>query len=322
MALFQRLLLLLLLLLLKANNANAQSNYCYCIYPNNDGRCYANTACWACAPGAYSTAWQQQFCLGYTAPVTCTSSFTERTEACQTNYSGIKKYKQETKTCTDGQITTFSWQLYSNTCIQNPPTCQISSQTQTLSCQTGYTGSITQTRSSTCPDPYGTAVWGAWVTSTNTCVKSMTNPTSVTSPVSVISPVAQPATQTQLATSSAQTAESSVQQQSVQTDAKATSQTQTQTKTETKSQVQLPKQSVKEFKAPPKGLTTARALSLDKIRQEGMKQMNPFPTEYIKQEMDKNLLFEQLLKLDALKQDKFDQSKLKDELELKQDGYR
>jgi hypothetical protein len=42
---------------------------------------------------------------------------------------------------------------------------------------------------SSCPDPYGSPVWGAWVETTNTCVKSATNVTNVTSPVSPSSPL-------------------------------------------------------------------------------------------------------------------------------------
>ena len=183
--------------LLPIRNSYAQS--CYCVYPNNDGRCYANTTCWACAPGAYDSNWQSNYCTGYQAPapapVTCTSSFIEKTEACPANYSGLKRYKQETKTCTDGQITVYPWQLYSDTCVQNPPTCQTSSQTQTLSCPTGYTGAITQSQTSTCPDPYGSPVWSAWVTTSNTCVKSLSNPTNPTSPVSPVNP-ASPMNQT------------------------------------------------------------------------------------------------------------------------------
>jgi hypothetical protein len=41
-----------------------------------------------------------------------------------------------------------------------------SPQTQTLACPAGQTGSITQTRTSTCPGP----TWSAWTTSANTCV--------------------------------------------------------------------------------------------------------------------------------------------------------
>lgn len=123
-----------------------------------------------------------------TTPI-CTSTFIEKTESCPPNYSGAKKSKQETKTCSDGTVTQFAWQLFSDTCVLNPPSCQSTSQQQTLSCPTGYTGNIVQTRTSTCPTPYSQAVMGDWITTTNTCVKSVTNPTNVLSPVSPISPV-------------------------------------------------------------------------------------------------------------------------------------
>ena len=189
--------------LLPIRNSYAQYNACYCTsawFPNATfgNACIANTDCWACAPGAYNTSWQSAFCSGYQPPppvVTCTTTFAEKTEACPANHSGIKRYKQETKTCSDGQVTNYGWLLYVNTCVQNPPTCQTSSQTQTLSCQTGYTGSITQTQTSTCPDPYGSPVWSAWATTSNTCVKSLSNPTSPTSPVSPVNP-ASPVNQT------------------------------------------------------------------------------------------------------------------------------
>lgn len=77
-----------------------------------------------------------------------------------------------------------------NTCVQDPPTCFTSSQTQTLSCETGFTGSVLQTRTSTCSNPYATPTWGSWITTSNTCTKSVTNVTNVSSPVSPVSPVA------------------------------------------------------------------------------------------------------------------------------------
>lgn len=52
------------------------------------------------------------------------------------------------------------------TCIREP------SQTQTLSCPSGQTGSITQTRTSTCPGP----VWSEWATTGNTCATMATGP--------------------------------------------------------------------------------------------------------------------------------------------------
>ena len=198
MAKFLLLLPLLLLSLLRPSDALAQACYCTTPWQPNSiyggNTCTANADCWACQPGAYSPSWQQAFCGGgYTPPPppppTCTTTFTEKTEACPVNYSGIKRYKQETKTCTDGQVTNYGWQLYSDSCTPNPPTCQVTTESQTLSCQAGYTGTITQTRTSSCPNPYGQPVIAPWTTTTNTCVKSVTNPTNVTSPLSPVSPL-------------------------------------------------------------------------------------------------------------------------------------
>jgi hypothetical protein len=143
------------------------------------------------------------------API-CTSTFIEKTESCPPNYSGARRSKQETKTCNDGTVTQFPWQLFSDTCVLNPPSCQITSQQQTLSCQTGYTGIITQTRTSTCPNPYSQAVMGDWITTTNTCVKSVTNPTNVMSPVSPVSPANPTSVVNQSSNISAQITPSSV----------------------------------------------------------------------------------------------------------------
>ena len=171
-------LLLLLLTLTKVNNAYSQS----CYWDGNR----LNTSCYACAPNSgYPEWWKQQYCGGYTAPSTCQNYTETQTQSCPTNYTG-QITQTRTYYC---QTNTYSaWQTTQNTCAPNPPSCQISTQTQTLSCQDGYTGSISQTRSSSCPDPYGQPVWGSWVTSSNTCVKSVTNVTNVMSPISPISP--------------------------------------------------------------------------------------------------------------------------------------
>ena len=190
-------LLLPLLLILGTNDALAQE--CYCVFPNKDGRCYANTTCWACAPGAYDQGWQKTFCYGYQAPViqTCTPSSETRTESCGENQTGSKTYTRQNTCSTSGQTVQGQWTLTQDTCKWNPPTCQISTQTQTLSCPAGYTGSITQQQTSLCPNPYGNPVWSnAWVTTSNSCVKSISNPTNPTSPVSPISPMSQTKTAT------------------------------------------------------------------------------------------------------------------------------
>ena len=183
------LLYLLLLLPFLPSQSNAQNAACYCTsnwrQDSTFGQvCTANPDCWACAPGAYSTSWQQAFCSGYTAPAPVINIETQFL-SCPANHSGSIT---QTRTITNG--TAGPWTTTSNTCVRNPPTCQTSTQTQTLSCQTGYTGSITQSQTSTCPDPYGSPMWsGAWTTTSNTCVKSLSNPTNVTSPASPISPL-------------------------------------------------------------------------------------------------------------------------------------
>jgi hypothetical protein len=197
------LLLLTLLLINPIRNSYAQYNACYCTtswHPNAvfGQSCTANADCWACAPGAYSTTWQQAFCSVYQAPQvsTCTQETQFQTQSCPVNQSGIIT-QSRTKICP--QNVWSDWQTTSNTCTPNPPTCQVTSQQQTLACQTGYTGSITQIRSSTCPNPYGSPVMGAWTTTTNTCVKSATNPTNPVSPVSPLNPTS-PASNTSVQT--------------------------------------------------------------------------------------------------------------------------
>ena len=296
--------------LLPIRTSYAQYNACYCTtswFPNATfgNACIANTDCWACAPGAYNTSWQQAFCSGYQAPppvVTCTTTFAEKTEACQVNYSGIKRYKQETKTCSDGQVTVQPWLLYVNTCVQNPPTCQTSSQTQTLSCQTGYTGSITQTQTSTCPDPYGSPVWSAWVTTSNTCVKSLSNPTNPTSPVSPVNPASPvnqtapvasmpsvtpgvPAASVSMDVTGSATATESAPAST--TSSSPTASTKTETKTETTSTpASTPKVSQSPSLAKKDSLSIGglnRALSLELFVKPGITQPNVFPEVSINQ---------------------------------------
>ena len=327
MAKYLLLLILLLLNPIRSNNVFAQSNYCYCTTSSTYNAtyggytCIANTTCWACQPGAYNTSWQQAFCPNYQAPqvVTCTSTFTEKTESCPVHYSGSKKYKQEVKTCTDGTVTQGSWVLYSNTCTQDPPTCQVSSQQQTLSCPTGYTGSITQTRSLTCPDPYGNPVAQPWATTSDTCVKSVTNPTNVTSPVSPISPVnptsvvsptaVAPTTQTQTtqtSSTSAQTTQSSPATVETPTTAQNSAPTQTTSSPKTDSPTTSTTQVIPI--QPPKGKMQSAvglALSLEVFVKPGMTQPSVFvepslvqglPNEWVMQDQVMGLMFQPTIK--------------------------
>ena len=53
-----------------------------------------------------------------------------------------------------------------------PPSCQPSSESQISACPSGYNGTIVSTRTSTCPNPNGTPVWGGWTQTGNNCVST------------------------------------------------------------------------------------------------------------------------------------------------------
>ena len=277
------LLLLTLLLISPTRISYAQtSTACYCTYPNNDGRCYANTTCWACAPGAYPTDWQSQFCLGYQAPIpTCQTETQTQTQSCPINQSGSIT-QTKTKTCTtSGQGIWGEWQTTSNTCVQNPPTCQVTSQQQTLACQTGYTGSITQTRSSTCPDPYGSPVWQPWVTTSNSCKKAIDNPTNLVSPVNPASPTNPTSTTSVPTTPSSPVIVSTpnIVPNSVATPTDSTTTSQ-ETKTEPVAPASMTAPAVSQSQPPPKGKSQSAVglvLSLELFVKPGLKQENVFP---------------------------------------------
>lgn len=185
--------LLSLLLVLGTSDAVAQA--CYW-----DGQ-KLNTTCWACQPGAYPIEFQRSYCPGYQAP-TCQISQETRQESCPQNQTGSKTYTRQSS-CPDPYGTPIwgPWQITKDTCTWNPPTCQPSTQTQTPSCPAGYTGTITQQQTSACPNPYGSPVWSnVWLTTSNTCVKSISNPTNPTSPVSPLNPTSVSVTPTVPAT--------------------------------------------------------------------------------------------------------------------------
>lgn len=125
-------------------------------------------------------------CDPYRQPV-CTNATESQSLACPLpHYSGVVN-QSRTYTCTSNSWS--PWYETSNNCTQDPPTCQTSTETRQVACQADYVGSITETRTSSCPDPYGSPVWSGWVETTNTCVKSATNVTNVSSPVSPSSPL-------------------------------------------------------------------------------------------------------------------------------------
>jgi hypothetical protein len=132
-------------------------------------------------------------CSPYRQPA-CSDLVESQTTSCPLpHYSGVVN-QARSYTCTSNSWS--PWYETSNNCTQDPPTCQASTETQTLACQQDYVGSITQVKTSSCSDPYGSPVYGEWITTSDTCVKSATNTTNISSPVSPSSPLNPVNTQT------------------------------------------------------------------------------------------------------------------------------
>jgi hypothetical protein len=226
-----------------------------------------------------------------TAPqaITCTYSAQTETRLCPINQSGTQIWKKETN-CPNGsygQPAPTDWFKIQDSCAPNPPSCQVSAQTQTLSCQTGYVGSITQTQSSTCPNPYGQPIWsGSWITTQNTCTKSVTNPTNIASPVSPVSPlnptnVATPVSPTVTSTVTAPTTQDVPNSEATLT----TSQTKS-----TASETPTPKSNI---------FITPLGLSLGLLSKE-LTQPNVFPSINISQELPNDIKIMQQTYMDLI----------------------
>ena len=217
--------------------------------------------------------------------VTDTQSLT-----CPPNQSG-QIIQSRIKTCPDNQWQ--AWQTTQNTCTPNPPSCQTSTQTQTLSCQTGYVGTIIQTQTSTCPNPYAQPIWsGTWITSQNTCTKSVTNPTNIASPVSPVSPL----NPTSVATPVSPTITSNVTAPTIQdVPNSATTLTTSQTKS-TASETPTPKETPK---SPFALKTIPLALSLE-LFSKPFAQPNVFPDLNIGQELPNDIKIMQQTYMDLI----------------------
>jgi len=126
------------------------------------------------------------YCAIYQQPA-CTDNVETRTLACPLpHYSGGIN---QTRNYTCSTQSWSEWTTTSDNCTPDPPTCFETAEYRTLACEAGYTGSIQESRSSICSDPYSTPIFGTWTVVINGCVKSITNPTNLESPVSPISPL-------------------------------------------------------------------------------------------------------------------------------------
>jgi len=280
--------------LLRVNDALAQS--CYATTWQNGMPVYNTIGasgttveyCQALACQIWPTI---QGCPG-TVPV-CQTETQTQVLTCPVNYSG-QITQTRTKVCPSGTWT--DWQTVQNACTPNPPSCQVTTESQTLQCQTGYTGSITQTRSSTCPNPYGQPVLGAWVTTSDSCKKSITNATNPVSPVSPLNPasptssISAPITPSSPVTAPTQpTAQTSEQTQTgtqseVRTDAPTTMASPTTSSTSTSKESPTPKARL----VTPLGL----ALSLELFVKPGLTQPSLFPNLTLSQPIPVEMLIQ------------------------------
>ena len=227
-------------------------------------------------------------------PQPCVQVSETQTQSCPANFSG-QITQTRIKTCPDNQWQ--AWTTTQNTCVANPPTCQTSSQQQTLQCQTGYTGSITQTRSSMCPDPYGSPTWQPWVTTSDTCKKSINNPTNPLSPLSPASTTSAPTIQSSPVT--APTPNSVPNSETT-----PTASTETQTDSQTTSTTQASQS------PPPRGKirsSVGLALSLELFLKPGLQQPSVFPEVSIVQGIPNNILTQDLIMMDLLQQPSYNQ---------------
>jgi len=81
------------------------------------------------------------------------------------------------RTCQNGTLSGSTMYQYASCAVQAAESCTPNApQNQTLSCPTGQTGTIIQTRTSSCPGP----TWSGWTTTTNTCTTTPPPPASCT----------------------------------------------------------------------------------------------------------------------------------------------
>ena len=139
--------------------------------PNYSGS-INQTRTYQCQTSSY-TAWTTTSNNCSPNPPTCTySAQTEERQTCGDNKIGSVTYKRE-QNCQDpyGSPVDSGWFEISNSCQPAPATCQTTVENQTLACQQHFSGSIQQTKASSCPNPYGSPVSGEWVTVSNSCTQ-------------------------------------------------------------------------------------------------------------------------------------------------------
>ena len=318
------LLLTFLLTLLRSNNVQAA--------------CYAST--WSNGQPVYGSLYvdggttlaqcQDIACQAYpgisqSCPQPCQQVSETQTQSCPTNFTG-QITQTRVKTCPDNQWQ--AWTTTQNNCVANPPTCQTSSQQQTLSCQTGYTGSITQTRSSTCPNPYGSPTWQPWVTTSDTCKKSINNPTNPISPVNPASPMNRSSTTSaptiQSSPATAPTPNIAPNSEATQTaPLKKKEETEQKIEQKTETKMDSPTTSTTQVSPspPPKGKAQSvvgLVLSLELFVKPGFQQPNVFFEPQLVSGIPNNILTQDIIMMDLLQQTGFNQPDYNQDLGFEQ----
>ena len=100
---------------------------------------------------------------------TCAPTSKTQTSVCEEPLKGTKT-DRSTWTCTGPKSGVWSnWTPESNNCYT--PCQPLPDQTQTVSCSSGYKGTMTQTRSSSCVSESGSPTWSSWTTTSNNCIQ-------------------------------------------------------------------------------------------------------------------------------------------------------
>jgi hypothetical protein len=99
----------------------------------------------------------------------CVADAETRNSPCPAGQVGyIIEYRASTCPDSLGPPMWGPWTPASSACHAVQP-CLASTENRTLQCPTDFTGRITESRSSSCPDQNGSPVWGEWVQTFNTC---------------------------------------------------------------------------------------------------------------------------------------------------------
>lgn len=184
--------LLILILLTLRSNAYAW----WCSFSNNQQGWYLEGSMY-CEGISIDVALEHEYCGWYRPQdpycsnyVSCVDQTEQRSVACsEPNTIG---FVNEARFYTCSTDTWSDWTISSNNCSPAPASCFESQEERTVACDSGYSGSISEIRLTTCSTPYSDPETGPWIQTTNTCTleaTDITNPVSVVNPASPVNPL-------------------------------------------------------------------------------------------------------------------------------------